>query len=111
MSSAKAAGPQRRCVGCGRSAPKAELLRLVAADGLAVADPTAARPGRGAYICRGSQALLDPACLARATRRGGLARALRRPVRIAPGLISDRHAGEAPEGNRTGRANRLESIG
>ncbi len=44
-------------------------------------DPAARGGGRGAYICR------TPACLERATRRGGLSRALRRPVRVAPDLL------------------------
>ncbi len=87
--------PRRRCVGCGRIAPKSELLRIVAAesapgaDGVpesaaqtcAVADPRAVLPGRGAYLCRGGDGeTVAEKCLALATRRGGIPRALRRAI-------------------------------
>jgi predicted RNA-binding protein YlxR (DUF448 family) len=82
--------PRRRCVGCGRIAPKSELLRIVAterqssaggAKTRALADPLARMPGRGAYLCR-EDATPGPAprCLALATRRGAIARALRRAI-------------------------------
>jgi predicted RNA-binding protein YlxR (DUF448 family) len=47
----------------------------------ALSDPLARKPGRGAYLCReaGSQAPV-PDCLAQATRRGAIARALRRAI-------------------------------
>jgi predicted RNA-binding protein YlxR (DUF448 family) len=78
--------PHRRCVGCGRVAPKSELLRLAAAQSSgkparAIVDPPARLPGRGAYLCRAADASRPAAaCLARASRRGGIARALRRPI-------------------------------
>jgi uncharacterized protein len=87
--------PRRRCVGCGRIAPKSELLRIVAvapaqvaggagrgrsAHCRAVLDARAVMPGRGAYLCRGAGATPDDACLALAARRGGIPRALRRAV-------------------------------
>jgi predicted RNA-binding protein YlxR (DUF448 family) len=87
--------PRRRCVGCGRIAPKSELLRIVAAEpaapdaqAYAIADPGARMPGRGAYLCRDAGAAC-PAdeCLALATRRGGIPRALRRA--IPGGLVLD----------------------
>jgi predicted RNA-binding protein YlxR (DUF448 family) len=65
-------------------------MRLIAvredagATALAVHDPSATMPGRGAYLCldrRGAGA--EPDCLARATRRGAIARALRCPVIVA----------------------------
>jgi predicted RNA-binding protein YlxR (DUF448 family) len=87
--------PRRRCVGCGRIAPKSELLRIAAAERpsggaetgakgsqtVAVADPHARMPGRGAYLCRDAAAP-GPAqeCLALAMRRGGIPRALRRAI-------------------------------
>jgi predicted RNA-binding protein YlxR (DUF448 family) len=87
--------PRRRCVGCGRVAPKSELLRFVAAEptagdpqAYAIADPGARMPGRGAYLCRdagGAQPAQE--CLALATRRGGIPRALRRA--IPGGLVLD----------------------
>ncbi|HSZ06626.1 MAG TPA: YlxR family protein [Solirubrobacteraceae bacterium] len=86
--------PRRRCVGCGRIAPKSELLRLAAdPDGerpprRVLLDPAGEMPGRGAYLCRGQgPALADPACLERATRRGGIARALRSPVTLDRKLV------------------------
>jgi len=66
-----AAGPERTCVGCRTRAPAAELLRVVAQDGVAVPDPVRMLPGRGAHLHR------DAACLAQAERRRALPRALR----------------------------------
>ena len=65
--------PRRTCVGCRRTAPAAELVRLRWTPlGLEVGRG----PGRGAWLC-GS----DPvACLDRVARRPALARALRAPV-------------------------------
>jgi predicted RNA-binding protein YlxR (DUF448 family) len=78
-------------VGCGRVAPKSELMRLVAvregSDGpaLAVYDPRCTMPGRGAYLCRGERGgAPDGDCLARAGRRGAIGRALRCSVTVAP---------------------------
>jgi predicted RNA-binding protein YlxR (DUF448 family) len=74
-------------VGCGRVAPKVELVRIAVArdcaarPGRAVPDREGTMPGRGAYLCRGTDAVTPAeACLARAMRRGGIARALRSPV-------------------------------
>jgi uncharacterized protein len=86
--------PRRRCVGCGRVAPKSELLRVAAAparDGArarAVLDPRATMSGRGAYLCMGPLAG-EPAsaCLALAVRRNGIARALRCAVSIDRKLV------------------------
>ncbi|MFP5225927.1 MAG: DUF448 domain-containing protein [Actinomycetota bacterium] len=36
---------------CRTRAPKVSLLRLVARDSVAVADPAQTEPGRGAYVC------------------------------------------------------------
>jgi predicted RNA-binding protein YlxR (DUF448 family) len=71
-------------------APKSELIRVAVAGAgesdrsRAVIDHAALLPGRGAYLCRGAQ-VTEPlaACLAAATRRGGLARALRAPVTLS----------------------------
>ncbi|MFI4989467.1 MAG: YlxR family protein [Solirubrobacterales bacterium] len=78
--------PRRRCVGCGRIAPKSELLRIAAVTteasrAHAVADPLARMSGRGAYLCRaGEAARPKESCLAPAERRGAIARALRRAL-------------------------------
>ncbi len=48
-----------------------------------VIDATGALPGRGAYLCRGVDPVTpDSACLQLALRRGGIARTLRRPVKL-----------------------------
>jgi len=72
------AAPLRTCVGCGRRAPKHELVRFTGRDGVLSARWTAS--GRGAYTCR------DAACFERATARGAFARSLRQPVRVEPEL-------------------------
>jgi predicted RNA-binding protein YlxR (DUF448 family) len=89
-------------VGCGRIAPKSELLRIAVADREsagegaspsrhAVVDRDGVMPGRGAYLCRGGgldpPTLADPACMERAARRGGIARALRSAVTLDPKLV------------------------
>jgi predicted RNA-binding protein YlxR (DUF448 family) len=91
--------PQRRCVGCGRLAPKTELLRLAATERRstgkrehrfrwAVLDRAATMPGRGAYLCRaGVPGRPSADCVTLATHRGGLARALRCAVKIDPELV------------------------
>jgi predicted RNA-binding protein YlxR (DUF448 family) len=83
--------PRRRCVGCGRVAPKSELMRLVAVregsagPAQAVYDPGCTMPGRGAYLCRGQRSgQPDGDCLARTLRRGAIGRALRCSVSLAP---------------------------
>jgi hypothetical protein len=44
--------------------------------------------GRGAYLCRATDSELPAAdCLARATQRGGIARALRTAVALDPKLV------------------------
>jgi uncharacterized protein len=72
------ATPVRTCAGCGRKAPKRELLRFVARDGALAADPQGA--GRGVYTCRRLQ------CFERARERRAFARTLRRTVRVDSGL-------------------------
>ncbi len=71
---------ERTCAGCGRKAPKAELIRFVGRDG--VLTPGAKAPGRGVYTCRRLQ------CFERAASTRGFARTLRAPVRIEPELAS-----------------------
>jgi predicted RNA-binding protein YlxR (DUF448 family) len=45
-------------------------------DGCVVPDPTATRPGRGAYVC-------DEACLEQALERRAFGRAFRRSVAVS----------------------------
>jgi len=86
--------PLRRCVGCGRSAPKIELMRIaIARDGgvsrpRAVCDRDYRLPGRGAYLCKDEQRELPASeCLERAIKRGGIPRALRSAVSLDPKLV------------------------
>ena len=68
--------PVRTCVGCGRRAPKAELVRLHLAGGELV---VGAGPGRGAYLCR------RESCVIKA--RSG--RLIRRSLRARPEVRGD----------------------
>lgn len=44
--------PQRRCVGCGETKEKRELIRVVRTpEGEVLLDFTGKKSGRGAYIC------------------------------------------------------------
>ena len=44
--------PERRCVGCGETKLKADLVRVVRSpEGEVTVDPTGKKSGRGAYIC------------------------------------------------------------
>ena len=70
--------PTRTCAGCGRKAPKTELVRFTAPDG--VLTPGQRLPGRGVYTCR------RLSCYERALSQRAFARTLKRPVRIEPGL-------------------------
>jgi uncharacterized protein len=82
-------------VGCGRHAPKSQLLRIALAGSTgareAVPDRDAKLPGRGAYLCiapaAGDGARPDPSCLALALRRRALSRALRTSVTLSPELV------------------------
>jgi predicted RNA-binding protein YlxR (DUF448 family) len=67
-------------VGCGRKAPKGELSRFVARDGVLTQDPSGAAPGRGAYTCRRAF------CLERAVARRAFGRTLRCNVRLPADL-------------------------
>jgi len=70
--------PIRTCAGCGRRAPKGDLVRFVARDGDLV--PERRAPGRGAYTCR------RLVCFEQAVVRRGFARTLRQGVRVDPAL-------------------------
>jgi predicted RNA-binding protein YlxR (DUF448 family) len=68
----------RTCVGCGREAPQAELLRFVARDGNL--SPSQRGPGRSVYTCR------RLACFERASARRAFNRTLKTTVRVDPEL-------------------------
>lgn len=70
--------PERTCVGCGRKAPQADLVRFGSVDGHLTAGRTV--PGRGAYTCQ------RLSCFERAVASHGFNRVLRRTVLVEPGL-------------------------
>ena len=72
--------PIRSCVGCGRKAAQAGLLRFVAEDGRLV--PGTNKAGRGAYTCR------RLACFERAVSRRAFNRTLRQTVQVEQKLTS-----------------------
>ena len=50
--------PERRCVGCMKSFPKQELIRIVrSSEGEISLDTTGKKSGRGAYICHSTDCL------------------------------------------------------
>ncbi len=50
--------PERRCVGCGISFPKKELIRVVRTpEGKTELDFTGKKSGRGAYLCKNAECL------------------------------------------------------
>ncbi len=71
--------PTRTCVGCGRKAPQAELVRFGVRAGELT--PGSKVPGRGVYTCR------RLACFERALASRGFNRTLRTNVRVDPGLV------------------------
>jgi predicted RNA-binding protein YlxR (DUF448 family) len=64
-------------VGCGRKAPKDELLRFVARDSELAIGPD---EGRGAYTCR------RLSCFERAVSKNAFNRTLRRKIAVSPDL-------------------------
>jgi predicted RNA-binding protein YlxR (DUF448 family) len=70
--------PIRTCAGCGRKAPRAELLRFVSRSGELTQAPKG--PGRGVYTCR------RLACFERAQASRGFNRTLKANVRVDPRL-------------------------
>jgi predicted RNA-binding protein YlxR (DUF448 family) len=68
------ARPIRMCAGCRARENKADLLRIVARDGVGVVDPTQTLPGRGVYL----HPTLN--CLDRAMKRRSIGRSLRAEI-------------------------------
>jgi predicted RNA-binding protein YlxR (DUF448 family) len=69
--------PIRTCVGCGQKQAQQRLVRFHAEEDELVPGPG---PGRGAYTCR------RLVCFERAHAHRSFNRALRRTVRVGPGL-------------------------
>ena len=67
--------PMRRCIGCGESKEKKQLIRVIRTpEGEILLDRTGRANGRGAYLCN------DPACLRSAAKKRSLNRALKTSV-------------------------------
>lgn len=50
--------PERKCLGCMQSFPKADLIRVVRSpEGEITLDTTGKKSGRGAYICKSADCL------------------------------------------------------
>ena len=62
------------CAGCRGREDKANLLRIVARDGLGVVDEGQTEPGRGVYLHPSRD------CLDRATKRRSIGRSLRTEI-------------------------------
>ena len=76
--------PQRKCVGCGLSTNKSELIRVVRSpEGELSIDLKGKKSGRGAYICR-SEECLKKALKARKFERG---LEVKIPEELATGLL------------------------
>jgi predicted RNA-binding protein YlxR (DUF448 family) len=94
--------PRRRCVGCGRVAPKPELMRLASVPAGPERRPTATydragtMPGRGAYVClAGAHDRPSRECVKLATRKGTLQRAFRGAVEVPVELLESHEGGTA----------------
>ena len=83
--------PERRCVGCGGTFPKKELIRVVrGVDGTVSLDFSGKAPGRGAYLCPSAE------CLKKAIRSKALDRSLETQI---PQEVYDRLEKEMEQNN------------
>jgi uncharacterized protein len=73
--------PARRCVGCGRTDAKTELLRFTNVAGRLELDPDGRASGRGAYLHPNAD------CAREAVRRRGFERSLRAAVALPDDLL------------------------
>ena len=80
------ATPERTCVGCGEKQPATALGRLRLVEG-GVAVDGERQGGRGAWVHAGG------ACLARAVKRKGFARAFRAPVAVDESRLREQLTG------------------
>jgi len=71
--------PMRRCIGCMKSFPKKQLVRIVAADEGVLLDPKGIAPGRGAYLCRSEK------CAALALKKNAVGRSLKKSINAEEG--------------------------
>lgn len=100
------AGGMRRCLASRERLPREQMLRFVLApDGSVVPDLAERLPGRGYWL----SARAD--MVEMAVRRGGFARAARRPVAVAPDLLTRLQTGlEQRIGETLGLARRAGQV-
>jgi len=73
--SAEKKQPLRKCVGCGNSKDKKDLIRILKTpEGQIILDATGRQNGRGAYICK------DLECLKKAIKNKGLERSFKQSI-------------------------------
>jgi uncharacterized protein len=88
--------PSRTCLGCRRTRPKADLVRLTRTpSGTVVVDCGPRATGRGAYVCP------EPECLERGLSRGRLGHAFRKPSEAGPDLVATVRAAAGREPRAT----------
>ena len=86
--------PQRTCIACRQIREKRKLIRLVCtADGIAVVDMSAKKPGRGAYLCPKKD------CWEIALKKNRLEHALRTKLASHNRQILVEYGNNLPEGN------------
>lgn len=89
--------PMRKCIGCMQSRPKGELVRIVADDdGNVKIDPVGRAPGRGAYLCRGTE------CIGLAIKKNALGRNLKTTVKAEAAEELRRQFEKLQDTNTTG---------
>lgn len=66
--------PMRKCVGCGESKPKDELVRITYYDDEIKADFTGKAKGRGIYVCPNEK------CIRKAEKKNGIQRSLKKGI-------------------------------
>ncbi|MGV8859434.1 YlxR family protein [Rhodoglobus sp.] len=71
----------RTCIGCRASGSRSSLLRVIASHGAVVADHSATRPGRGAWLHPTST------CLESAVKRRAFERALKVKLPLDTGTL------------------------
>ena len=75
--------PSRTCLGCRRTRPQRDMVRLIRLpSGTVVVDGENRAAGRGAYVCP------DAECLERGLSRGRLGHAFRKPSEAGPDLAA-----------------------
>lgn len=64
----------RKCVGCGTSRPKQELIRIAAQNEKLNIDIDGKAPGRGVYVCPNRD------CIEKASKNNGFKRSLKKNI-------------------------------